>query len=167
MTLRWRGGLVTELAIDLPHSNPPPIRTEEEIIDLVRRLAVHYPDATVSGILNRQGRKTATGRRFTAGGVGNLRRYGKIPRFQPAGEPPQSPLVNIKEAAELLGVAPSSTVYRPLNDGFIAGVQITPGAPWRIRLTGELETVHVRCGKRKGLRIMVTDAVPDLFDQMP
>lgn len=204
LTLRWRGGLITELAIDLPHSNPPPIRTEEETIDLVRRLAVHYPDATIAGILNRQGRKTATGQRFTAGGVGNLRRYWKIPRFQPAGEPPQGPLVNIKEAAEILGVAPS-TVHRWLNDGFIAGEQITPGAPWRIRLTeelkarfveeapqgylpmleatqrlgvsrqtvmqrikrGELEAVHVRCGKRKGLRIKVTNATPDLFDPSP
>jgi predicted DNA-binding transcriptional regulator AlpA len=204
LTLRWRGGLITELAIDLPHSNPPPIRTEEDTIDLVRRLAVHYSDATIAGILNRQGRKTATGQRFTAGGVGNLRRYWKIPRFQPAGEPPQGPLVNIKEAAEILGVAPS-TVHRWLNDGFIAGEQITPGAPWRIRLTeelqarfveqapegylpmieatrrlgisrqtvmqrikrGELQAVHVRCGKRKGLRIKATNATPDLFDPSP
>ena len=204
LTLRWRGGLITELAIDLPHSNPPPIRTEEDTIDLVRRLAVHYSDATIAGILNRQGRKTATGQRFTAGGVGNLRRYWKIPRFQPAGEPPQGPLVNIKEAAAILGVAPS-TVHRWLNDGFIAGEQITPGAPWRIRLTeelqarfveqapegylpmieatrrlgisrqtvmqrikrGELQAVHVRCGKRKGLRIKATNATPDLFDPSP
>ena len=130
LTLRWRGGLITELAIDLPHSNPPPIRTEEDTIDLVRRLAVHYSDATIAGILNRQGRKTATGQRFTAGGVGNLRRYWKIPRFQPAGESPQGPLVNINEAAAILGVAPP-TVHRWLNHGFIAGEQITPGAPWR------------------------------------
>ena len=204
LTLRWRGGLITELAIDLPRSNPPPIRTEEDTIELVRRLAVHYPDATIAGILNRQDRKTATGQRFTAGGVGNLRRYWKIPRFQPSGEPPQAPLVNIKEAAEILGVAPS-TVHRWLNDGFIAGEQITPGAPWRIRLTeelktrfveeapegflpmleatqrlgvsrqtvmqrikrGELEAVHVCCGKRKGLRIKVNNATPDLFDPSP
>jgi hypothetical protein len=84
LTLRWRGGLITELAIDLPRCNPPPIRTEEETIDLVQRLAMHYPDATIAGILIRQGRKTATGQRFTAGGVGNLRRYWKIPRFQPS-----------------------------------------------------------------------------------
>jgi DNA invertase Pin-like site-specific DNA recombinase len=201
LTLRWRGGLISELAIDLPHSNPPPIRTEEDTIDLVRRLAVHYPDATIAGILNRQGRKTATGQRFTAGGVGNLRRYWKIARFQPADEPPPGPLVNIKEAAQILRVAPS-TVHRWLNDGFIAGEQITPGAPWCIRLTdelkarfveeapegfvpmpeatqrlgvsrqtlmqrikrGELEAVHVRCGKRQGLRINVINATPDLFD---
>ena len=36
-----------------------------------------------------------------------------------------------------LGVAPS-TIHRLLNDGIIAGEQLTPGAPWRIRLTDEL-----------------------------
>ena len=36
----------------------------------------------------------------------------------------------------MLGVAPS-TLHRLLNDGIIAGEQLTPGAPWRIRLTDE------------------------------
>ena len=35
---------------------------------------------------------------------------------------------------QILGVA-TSTVHRWLNDGFIDGEQITPGAPWRIRIT--------------------------------
>jgi predicted site-specific integrase-resolvase len=30
------------------------------------------------------------------------------------------------------------TVYRWLKDGFIVGEQITPGAPWQIRVDGEL-----------------------------
>jgi DNA-binding transcriptional MocR family regulator len=34
-------------------------------------------------------------------------------------------------------VAPS-TIHRLLNDGIIAGEQLTPGAPWRIRLTADL-----------------------------
>jgi hypothetical protein len=33
---------------------------------LVRRLAIHYPDAVIAGILNRQERRTAYGHRFTA-----------------------------------------------------------------------------------------------------
>ncbi len=45
--------------------------------------------------------------------------------------------MNIKQAAKILGIAPS-TIHRWLNDGFIAGEQITPGAPWQIRLTDEL-----------------------------
>jgi hypothetical protein len=35
----------------------PPIRTDEDTIDLIRRLAVHYPDAIIAGILNRQHRR--------------------------------------------------------------------------------------------------------------
>ncbi len=204
LTLRWKGGLITELDIHLPRSNPPPIRTAEDTIDLVRRLAVHYPDAVIAGILNRQGRKSARGERFTAGHVSNLRRYWKIPCFKPPAEPTQGEPVTIREAAQILDVAPS-TLHRWLNDGFIAGEQITPGAPWRIRITdelkalfveeapagylpmleatkrlgvsrqtvlqrvkrGELEAVHVRRGKRKGLRIRVIDIVPDLFDPLP
>jgi hypothetical protein len=40
-------------------------------------------------------------------------------------------------AAQILGVV-SSTVHRWLNDGFIAGEQLTSGAPWCIRITEEL-----------------------------
>jgi predicted DNA-binding transcriptional regulator AlpA len=43
-----------------------------------------------------------------------------------------------RRAAVTLGVAPS-TIHRLLNDGVIAGEQLTPGAPWRIRLTDELK----------------------------
>jgi predicted site-specific integrase-resolvase len=46
-------------------------------------------------------------------------------------------VVPIRKAAEILGVYPS-TIHRWLNDGFIAGEQITPGAPWQIRITDEL-----------------------------
>ena len=52
---------------------------------LVRRLAVHYPDAVIAGILNRQQRTTAYGHRFTANLVGNLRRHWNIPRYRAAG----------------------------------------------------------------------------------
>ena len=94
------------------------------------------------------------------------------------------------DAAAELGLAPS-TLHRWLNDGFIAGEQLTPGAPggsgsptniralfvddapdgWLAMLEatlaygvsrqtilqrvkrGELRAVHVRTGRRKGLRI--------------
>ena len=32
----------------------------------------------------------------------------------------------------------TSTIHRWLNDGFIAGEQVTPGAPWQIRINDEL-----------------------------
>jgi excisionase family DNA binding protein len=201
LILRWRGGLITELTVELPRSHPPPIRTDEDTVTPMRRLAVHYPDAVIAGILNRQGRTTAHGERFTATHVGNLRRHRQIPAFKAPAEPPDGPILTIQEAARILAIAPS-TLHRWLNDGFIPGEQITPGAPWRIRLSEELKAlfvdeapagyvpmqeatkrlgvsrqtvlqwvkrgtlaaVHLRRGKRKGLRIRVINATPDLFD---
>jgi hypothetical protein len=47
-------------------------------------------------------------------------------------------LVTVRQAAVALAVAPS-TIHRLLDDGVIAGEQLTPGAPWRIRLTDQLK----------------------------
>jgi DNA invertase Pin-like site-specific DNA recombinase len=199
VTLRWRGGAITELAVTLPRPQPT-IRTDEDTIALLRRLAAHYDDATIAGILNRQGRRSATGERFTAIIVGGLRRYRGIPAHKPPAEPPDGELLPVGKAADELGVA-ASTLHRWLQAGFIRGEQDTPGAPWRIRVNdelralfveeapagfvpivdamralgvsrqtvlqrvkrGELEAIHVRRGRRKGLRIKVP-AADALFD---
>jgi DNA invertase Pin-like site-specific DNA recombinase/predicted DNA-binding transcriptional regulator AlpA len=137
LTLRWKGGALDEIDLTLPRSRPATIRTDEDTIALVRRLAVHYPDSVIAGILNRQGRDTAYGHRFIAGRVGSLRRQWHIPCFEPTAGTPEGELLTIKKAAVALGVAPS-TIHRLLNDGIIAGEQLTPGAPWRIRLTDDL-----------------------------
>ncbi len=137
LTLRWRGGAITTLDVPIPRFKPMGPRTDEDTISLLRRLATLYPDEVIAGILNRQGRKTATGERFTANQVGSLRRYRDIPRFQPPATPPDGELVTIRKAAQILGMNTSS-IHRWLADGFIAGEQITPGAPWQIRITDEL-----------------------------
>jgi Recombinase len=147
LVLRWKGGAITELTVPLRRPQPK-IRTDDDTVDLVRRLAVHYPDAKIAGILNRQGRRTPRGMSYTAGRVQGLRHYWGIPRHQPAtSAPAEGELLNVAQAARQLGIAPS-TLLRWLNDGFIAGEQVTPGAPWRIRLTSEL-------------RGMLTDTTPD------
>jgi DNA invertase Pin-like site-specific DNA recombinase len=137
LTLRWRGGALTELQVPLPRSNPRPLRTDEGTIALLRRLAAHYPDAVTAGILNRQGRRSARGERFTASIVSSLRTHWGIPRAHPPATAPSGDLVSVTEAARRLGVVPS-TVHRWLLDGFIPGEQVTPGAPWQIRLTDAL-----------------------------
>jgi DNA invertase Pin-like site-specific DNA recombinase len=137
LTLRWRGGAITVLDVPVPRFRPMGPRTDEDTISLLRRLAALYPDEVIAGILNRQERKTATGERFTANQVGSLRRYRNIPRFQPPAEPPPGELATIRKAAQVLGLN-TSTIHRWLADGFIAGEQITPGAPWQIRITDEL-----------------------------
>ena len=137
LTVRWRGGAITVLDVPVPRFKPMGPRTDEDTISLLRRLATLYPDEVIAGILNRQGRKTATGERFTANQVGSLRRYRDIPRFQAPTTPPDGDLVSIRKAAQILGMNTSS-IHRWLGDGFIAGEQVTPGAPWQIRITDEL-----------------------------
>jgi len=137
LTLRWRGGAITTLDVPVPRFQPMGPRTDEDTISLLRRLAALYPDEVIAGILNRQGRRTAMGERFTANQVGSLRRYRDIPRFQAPAEPPPGELVTIRKAAQILGMNTSS-IHRWLADGFIAGEQVTPGAPWQIRITEEL-----------------------------
>jgi DNA invertase Pin-like site-specific DNA recombinase len=137
LILRWRGGAITTLDVAVPKFRPMGPRTDEDTLSLLRRLAALYPDEVIAGIFNRQGRKTATGERFTANQVGSLRRYRNIPRFQPPDEPPSGELVSIRKAAQILGMNTSS-IHRWLADGFMAGEQVTPGAPWQIRITDEL-----------------------------
>jgi hypothetical protein len=148
LLLRFTGGALSELTVPLRRPQPN-IRTDEDTIALLHRLAVHYPDAKIAGILNRQGRRTARGLSYTASRVQSLRHHWGIPRYQPSDTPheQEGELLNVSAAAKVLGIAPS-TLLRWLNDGFVAGEQLTPGAPWRIRLTDELR------------RMVVTDA-PD------
>ena len=71
LVLRWKGGAISELTVPLRRRQPA-IRTDEDTIDLIRRLAVHYPDAMIAGILNRQHRRTARGLSYTASRVQSL-----------------------------------------------------------------------------------------------
>jgi excisionase family DNA binding protein len=118
------------------------VRTDEETIELLRRLAVHHPDTVIAGVLNRQGRKTARGESFTANRVASLRYHWKIPCYEAPATNPEGELLTVEAAAHQLGVA-ASTLLRWLNDGFIGGEQVTPGAPWRIRMTQELKNLIV------------------------
>jgi hypothetical protein len=200
LVVRWKGGAISDLTVTTRRAQKG-LRTNEDTVDLVRRLAVHYPDATIAGILNRQGRRTARGLSFTAGRVQSLRHHYHIACHEPADQlTEEAPVFTVADAATELGVA-ASTLHRWLGDGFIAGEQLTPGAPWRIRVTdelralfvddapdgwvvmqdatallgvsrqtvlqrvkrGELQAVHVRSGRRKGLRINVSNPNDTLF----
>lgn len=203
LVLRWKGGATSELAVPLKR-RPPSIRTDENTVELLSRLAMSYPDATIAGILNRQHRKTARGLPFTAGRVQSLRHSHDIACYTPPVDHPEGESLTVADAAKELGLA-ASTLHRWLAEGFIGGEQATSGAPWRIRLTpaiqalfvddapegwlatleatlaygvtrqtimqrvkrGELRAVHVRSGRRKGLRIEPPAPQNQLFQPRP
>jgi hypothetical protein len=105
LTMRWRGGAITELAGSLPCPQPT-IRTDENTIALLGRLAVHYPDVTIAAILNRQGRRSATGERFTAIIVGGLRHYRDIPAYTPPTELPDGELLFRRQSRRTNSASP-------------------------------------------------------------
>ena len=141
----WEGGATTEFTVALARrGHDSARRTEQETIDIVRRLAPHYSDATMARLLARQGRPTATGLPFTAQRVGALRLKWGIPGHQvhqrqnkSTGEPGAVELVSVAEAEQILGVS-KATLYRWLSEGIIVGEQQTPGAPWLIKIDAVL-----------------------------
>ena len=140
LQIRFEGGACVQRTM------PPPRRgwhipaTDEDTVELVRRLACHYNDTRIAQILSRQDRKTATGLRFTRERVNALRQSRGIPAApaRSAREGDNSAVImSLTEAQRELGVA-DRTLYRWLRDGFIAGFQLTPGGPWHIRVDDEL-----------------------------
>ncbi len=122
LTLRWRGGALTELDVDLPRFRPATVRTDEATVALVRRLAVLYPDAVIAGVLNRQKRTTARGHRspptmsavcVTAGisRASNCRRRPSMANWstsakpQPSSTPPPRPSI----AGSMTASSPASS----------------------------------------------------------
>jgi DNA invertase Pin-like site-specific DNA recombinase len=139
--IAWEGGATTAIEVILPRRGDQAIRTDEETVELVRRLAEHYDDATIARHLARQNRATATGLAFTKDRVAHLRRTRAIPG--PPGPEAVSPnrddadMVGITQAQAALGVS-RATVHRWLADGFIAGEQDAPGGPWRVRIDADM-----------------------------
>jgi DNA invertase Pin-like site-specific DNA recombinase/transposase len=136
----WEGGARSELNIRLLRRGGERHRTSEDTIALIARLAVHHPDNQTAGILNKQGRRTGTGLPFTATRVKSLRQRNGIP--DPLPPDPDSQTMSIKRAAGELGVC-HTTIYRWLRAGLLPGEQITPNAPWRVRLTDEIRSRFV------------------------
>lgn len=133
----WEGGAVTEHTVPLPRTGSHTRCTDQDTIALVRQLAERYPDKQIAAILARQGRLTGAGNPFTAHRVAGLRAHHNIPAAPVRAAADDGEVVTIATAASELGVS-TATVHRWLREGFITGEQITPGAPWQIRLTPEL-----------------------------
>ena len=138
----WQGGASTRLQMPVPASGHHCRVTSEDTLDLIRRLASRYDDTTIAQILSQQNRRTATGLPFRKTHVRALRARHGIPGYQapPGNVTPgcqDAAVVSITEAARQLGVS-TATIYRWLRDGFVTGEQLTPGAPWQVRVNQQL-----------------------------
>jgi DNA invertase Pin-like site-specific DNA recombinase len=134
--IHWEGGASSQLpAIPLRRQGQSYRVTDADTVTLVRRLAEHYDDTTIAAILSRRHQRTATGLRFTAHRVCNLRASHHIPCYDKTVGPDGDdvPMRSVREAATELGVS-THTIYRWLAEGFITGTKPAPDAPWRVRV---------------------------------
>jgi DNA invertase Pin-like site-specific DNA recombinase len=142
LRINWQGGATRELSMTLNKTGHHQRVTDEDTVELVRRLAADYTDAAIAIILAKQGRRTATGLRWSKTHVKALRVARGIPAYEP---PPETvtgggeddEVVTINEAERRLGVS-RVTLYRWLRHGFMIGEQPTANAPWRIRINQAL-----------------------------
>jgi DNA invertase Pin-like site-specific DNA recombinase len=139
----WEGGAKCSFSVDLNKTGKHFRTTDEDTVELVRRLAERYDDRTIAAILSKQKRRTGTGLSFTKTRVKSLRDSRHIPGYRPAAtvtsNDDDDPVLSITAAEKLLGVN-RTTLYRWLAEGFIDGEQLTPAGPWHIRITDELRS---------------------------
>jgi DNA invertase Pin-like site-specific DNA recombinase len=140
LEVHWHGGARTTLRVTLNRSGHNRNSTPVDLVELVRKLAVHNTDAEIAKILCAQGRRTPTGLPFNARRVADTRQRAGIPVAPPPD--PNSELVSIHEAARQLGVC-TQTIRRWLADGLLPGEQTAPHAPWRIRLSDDIRARFV------------------------
>ena len=114
--------------------------TDEDTIALVRRLAQHYDDQHDRGDPGQtDGGAPPPGCPSPGHAWRSCAPTTPSPSISRQRSPHVGPhdddvvVVTITEAEKLLGVS-RETLYRWIREGFITAEQITPGAPWRIRI---------------------------------
>lgn len=141
MIIHWKGG--RHSAVHIRRNRPGIHRhvTDRETVELVRDLAEAVEDKDIARHLNRLGRTTGQGNSWTQSRVASLRYANDIPTYDPRRRKEKG-LVNMAEAAELLGVSPMS-VMRLIREGFMRARQVIPYAP-RLIAEGELQAPAIQ-----------------------
>lgn len=129
----WKGGEVSELEVPRKRRGDAVVKTDEEVVELIRDLAADGLDDTqISRVAGRQGLRTATSLPFNKRRVQSIRSQYGVPCGKMAAHSGE-PVYNVQQAAQELGVSPQ-TVYQWLATGLLVGRQAARGAPWRIVL---------------------------------
>jgi DNA invertase Pin-like site-specific DNA recombinase/DNA-binding XRE family transcriptional regulator len=134
--VHWIGGQTTTIEVRRGRKGVNRYVADPELVELIRQMAAEFSDAQMARILNRKGLRTAKGLVFTAYRVSNLRHSYDIESGTAGQKRRSEDIYTAEEAAGLLGVN-RITVTRWVEVGLLRGSQMTPGAPWRVRVTEE------------------------------
>jgi hypothetical protein len=142
-TIHWHGGVHTEFEFCCRRrkSRTETVKEQEQVIELIEKLASVCADDQIARVLNRAKITDLKLRSWSAYGVTALRKRNKIAAFSPE-QYQQRGLVNLQQAAEVLGASLAS-VFQLIQSGLIKAHQIIECAPWEIE-RAELDKPTVR-----------------------
>src|SRR5882672_7093489 len=137
--LHWQGGSHTRFDMPKPQWGMAD-QTATEALELIRQMAVRYSDEEIARVLNRQGRRTGKGNRWTKHRVASVRRRYVINGHR---RPRPDPEVLSLQQAARYGEVSSTTMKRLVASGLLDRNQVAPWAPWEIK-RADLESEIIR-----------------------
>ena len=132
--LRWQGGAVEDLNVDIPLPAPDQVRYPQSIVDRVRSLARSLSDAQIAATLKAEGLLSAKGKTFTVSMVKWIRYRHEI--AAPSLKRPEE--LTVAEIAQRFRVS-SGVVYYWIQRGHLPARSLGPGTPYWITLGPEKE----------------------------
>jgi hypothetical protein len=133
--LRWQGGAVEDLEVDLPLPMAVRLRYDVAIVEQVRTLAATLSDPQIAATLNQQQRRSAKGKAFNRSMIQWIRYRYKIPA--PVLKRPEE--LTVKEVARHFQVG-IGLVHYWIERGHLAGRRLTATGPYWFTLSPEKET---------------------------
>jgi hypothetical protein len=145
--IRWQGGAVEDLSLELPLPVQDRVRYPEGLVSRIRSLAATMTDAQIAAMLNQEGVVSAKGKCFTRKMLSWIRCRYDIPAASLKG----SQELTVHEVADLFGVRPG-VVYYWIARGHIPARRLASGMPYWITLEPE-KTAELRAWVTNSNRI--------------
>jgi len=139
LVIHWKGGTHTTLEVEMPPAGAEQKTTVEDV-EIVRRMALRYGDDQIAAVLNRLGRKTGKGKRWSRISVRTVRRTYAIDGTGTRLIDPET--LSMEQAAREYNVS-TGTIKKLVARGFLKKEQVAPFAPWELR-RAELESEPLR-----------------------
>jgi DNA invertase Pin-like site-specific DNA recombinase len=144
LLIHWTGGRHTEVRVPRVKTGRYPSDMAPTAVEVIRKLAGHWPDRELAVSLNRMRCKTNDGETWTTVRVREMRERLGIPDYDPAQADAQ--MISLMKAAERLGICVGSAKSLVLK-GILPATQIMPGSPWLVpveTLTSEAVRIGVQ-----------------------
>jgi Recombinase zinc beta ribbon domain/Recombinase len=144
LLIHWTGGRHTEVRVPRVKTGRYPSDMAPTAVEVIRKLAGHWPDRELAVSLNRMRCKTNDGETWTTVRVREMRVRLGIPNYDPSKADGQG--ISLMKAAERLGICVGSVKNLVLK-GILPATQIVPGSPWLVpveALTSEAVRIGVQ-----------------------